>query len=83
MHCVTYGIDNRSSYVGVTDLELTLHSIGRCIVIWMAVVHPITVSLVTATSWIRGIAMSVLFVVFPYLLRPSNSDAIQIRVALG
>jgi hypothetical protein len=47
-------------------MELTLHSIGRCIVIWMAIVHPITICLVTATSWTGGTVASVLFVLFPY-----------------
>ena len=53
-------------YVDISERELTFHSIGRCIVIWMAVVHPITISLVTATSWIRGAAVCVPFVLFPY-----------------
>lgn len=47
---------------------LFLHSVGRSMVIWLAIIHPITVSLVTASNWLSGAFYAVLFVVVPYAI---------------
>lgn len=54
--------------IGLSDFEIAMHSIGRCIVIWLAIIHPITVCLVTASGWIYGAIAAVLFVLCPYAI---------------
>jgi len=47
---------------------LAMHSVGRSIVIWLAIIHPITISLVTANNWLIGALKAVLFVIAPYAI---------------
>merc|ERR1740133_487419 len=65
--------DFEASFLGVvpyrqghTGWELGGHSAGRAIIIWLAIIHPITVSLVTASSWLTGGLAALLFIVLPY-----------------
>merc|ERR1740121_1774530 len=37
-------------------------------IIWLAIIHPITICLVAASHWAQGILRAALFVVFPYAL---------------
>jgi len=48
--------------------RLLLHAMGRVLVIWLAIVHPITVCLVTATTWPTGVCMAAAFVMVPYAI---------------
>lgn len=47
---------------------LHLHSIGRSIVIWLAIIHPITISLTTARNWAAGAVYAFFFVIVPYYI---------------
>jgi fatty acid desaturase len=47
---------------------LQLHSIGRSIIIWLAIIHPITVSLTTASNWLAGAVYAFFFVIIPYAI---------------
>lgn len=47
---------------------LFMHSVGRSIVIWLAIIHPITICLVAASNWLTGAAQAFLFVVTPYAI---------------
>ncbi len=51
---------------GLSDAEIAMHSIGRCVVIWLAIIHPITVAFVTASAWLYGSITAFLFAVWPY-----------------
>lgn len=48
--------------------SLFMHSAGRSVVIWLAIIHPIAVCLVTADSWLTGALWAILFVVVPYAI---------------
>lgn len=52
--------------IGLSDSALAMHSVGRCVVIWLAIIHPITVCLVTASGWLYGAIAACLFVICPY-----------------
>jgi len=47
---------------------LPLHSAGRSMIIWLAIIHPITVNLVMANGWISGALRAVFFVIVPYAI---------------
>jgi len=49
-------------------VALASHSAGRSVVIWLAIIHPITVCLVLASSWVAGMTWALVFVVVPYAL---------------
>jgi len=53
-------------YRHVSMWRLSVHSIGRSVVIWLAIIHPITICLMTTRHWILGIMRAVLFTVLPY-----------------
>merc|ERR1712032_1401310 len=63
---------SRNAFLGVvpflliSDWRLSLHSVGRSIVIWLAIIHPITVCLVTAEGWASGAVRAGYFVIVPY-----------------
>lgn len=52
----------------LSEAALASHSIGRSVVIWLAIIHPITICLVTADSWLAGLLWATLFVAMPYAL---------------
>jgi len=47
---------------------LPLHSAGRSLIIWLAIIHPITISLVMSDGWASGAIRAVNFVVLPYAI---------------
>jgi hypothetical protein len=53
-------------YPQLSSLQLFTHSVGRCIVIWLALIHPITICLVAATDWGRGAVLALLFAIIPF-----------------
>ena len=52
----------------LSEAALASHSIGRSVVIWLAIIHPITICLVMADSWLAGLAWAIFFVMTPYAL---------------
>ena len=52
----------------LSSAGLASHSVGRAVVIWLAVIHPITVCLVLADSWLVGLVKAAAFVLTPYAL---------------
>jgi fatty acid desaturase len=47
---------------------LFMHSLGRSILIWLAIIHPITISLMTTSNWISGAMKAIFFVIAPYAI---------------
>jgi len=52
----------------ISDMRQSVHAVGRCVVIWLTIIHPITVSLVIAASWPSGALRAFLFVVVPWAI---------------
>lgn len=52
----------------ISDMRLSVHAVGRCVVIWLTIIHPITVSLIIAASWPSGALRAFLFVVAPWAI---------------
>ena len=52
--------------IGLSNYAIAMHSVGRCVVIWLAIIHPITVCLVTASGWLYGAIAACFFVICPY-----------------
>lgn len=46
--------------------RLGVHSIGRSVVLWFAIIHPIAVRLVIASNWLFGVTCAILFMLIPY-----------------
>lgn len=55
-------------YQMISDWQLSGHSVGRSLVIWLAIIHPITVSLVIADGWCSGFVRAAIFVTVPYAI---------------
>lgn len=66
--------DMQNAFLGIvpfhmiSDWRLAAHSVGRSIVIWLTIVHPITVSLVTAGGWCSGALRAFMFVSAPWAI---------------
>jgi delta11-fatty-acid desaturase len=55
-------------FLMISDSRLSVHSVGRAIVLWLSIIHPITVNLVFATGWLSGALYAMLFVVYPFAI---------------
>ena len=53
-------------YPSLSCAELSSHSIGRVIVVWLAFIHPITIALVSAENWLSGAVVAACFALLPY-----------------
>lgn len=50
----------------LSPAALASHSVGRAVVIWLAVIHPITICLMVANSVVVGVLWAFLFAVVPF-----------------
>jgi hypothetical protein len=53
-------------YPKLSSWQLCTHSMGRCLVVWLALIHPITICLVAADDWTVGLVLAVLFAIIPF-----------------
>lgn len=55
-----------SPYKPLTTKELIVHSIGRAFVLWIALIHPVVICLLSARSWLTGLPLAMIFATVPY-----------------
>jgi fatty acid desaturase len=55
-------------YRPLLKATLIRHAIGRAVVVWLAFIHPITIALVCAHSWVGGALAAATYALLPYLV---------------